>query len=30
MQSFALVNLCANAALHLLGEQITQDEDRFI
>jgi hypothetical protein len=30
MQSFALVYLCANAAVDLFGEQITQDEDRFV
>jgi hypothetical protein len=30
MQSFALVDLHSNAPLDLLGEQIAQDEDRFV
>jgi hypothetical protein len=30
MQSFALVDLRSNAPLELLGEQIAQDEDRFV
>jgi hypothetical protein len=30
MQSFALVDLGSNASLDLLGEQIAQDEGRFV